>query len=192
MYSFGKGPYYVEFKVSIDGSSKWFTIETAPNDAMPHAVYYFLDMVDKKTWDNTVFVHNEDRILSSVLASPEGEDKKHLVENTLAFPEYSDSFPHEKYTFGFSNLGPEFYLNFNDNNEARGPGGKDVNPDGAVLLDADPCFARVVIGGDSIKLMKKKSDEHKGEEARVFTTIQTVKRINLSPQRRKEIGTPVL
>ena len=170
----------------MDGSPMWFTLETASNDIMPHSVYYFMDMVDKKVWDNTVFVHDEVHILSTVLASPEGEDKKHLVESPLAFPENSDVFQHEPYTFGFSNLGPQFNLNFHENANNHEPNGKSLN----ALSDTDPCFARVVIGGESIKQLKKKSENNKGEE-KIYTTIETVRNIILSPERRREIGIPV-
>ena len=156
----------------------------APSNVMPHSVYFFMDMVDQKVWDNTVFLHTQDHILTSVLATPGGEDKRPLVESRLAFPEYSDQFQHEKFTFGFANVGPEFYLNMHDNVENHGPGGASLQNDSE--HEADPCFARVAIGTAVIDQLKKKTYDSE-DRGNVYSSIQSVRVIKPPAERLKQI-----
>ena len=161
---FGTGPYFVEVVVEIDrehqrGIQKTFVVEMASMFDVPHSVYFFLDSVDKGLWNNTVFLHHEDveHVVAAVPLDSESQSLKQeglqkLELQTLAFPEYSASYPHEKYTLGFANLGPTFYINTADNRKAHGPGGQEHHrlPD-----DADPCFARVVQGVEVVDEMIK-------------------------------------
>lgn len=182
---FGPGPYYIEFQINIDGKRKFLTIETAPNNIMPHSVYYFMDMVDRKVWDSTVLMHDREHIISAVLQGPDGESKLDTVQERLAFPEYSHEFEHEEFTVGFAGHGPNFYFNVQDNSEVHGPDG--INPHG----EADPCFAKAIIGAETMKLLKQKSMEaaEKSEDVNVvFSHIEKVARINLSATRVKELG----
>lgn len=152
---FGPGPYLVEFNVNINGKKKFLTVETAPNSLMPHSVFYFMEMIERKVWDQTVFVHNAEHIISAVLTGHDGKDKSHLVEERLAFQEYSHEFVHDEYTLGFAGTGPGFYFNIRDNADVHGPGGQGGST--AILDDADPCFAKVIIGGETMELLKKVS-----------------------------------
>jgi len=155
---FGPGPYYVEFTLNISGRKAFFTIETAPNDLMPHSVYYFMDMVDRHVWDDTVFVHRWDHVLQAAPISIEGEDRYDEAGGELSFPEFSDEYQHHEFTVGYSGRpgGPEFYINLQDNIEYHGPG---KQAHSTVLNDADPCFAKVVIGKDVIQQLKQKSTD---------------------------------
>lgn len=131
---FGEGPYRVEFDITIlriDGDMKnkfhgTFVVEMAPLVDMPHSVYTFLHMVDNKLWDDTSFLHQSEHIILAIPVSPKG-DKHEQFENTegssLLFQEYSEHFPHVKYTLGFAGRpGSHFYISTEDNTEHHGPG----------------------------------------------------------------------
>jgi len=160
---YGAGPHQV--KIAIDliqdngrRQSKSITIELAPLDWMPHSILFFLDMVHNKLWDNTVFLHHEDtdHVMAAAPIDYNTQRIKHLQLNQLGwiglgFPEYTPQYPHVKYTLGFSGQGPTFYINTVDNTAQHGPGGQ-----GHHLLkstDADPCFAKVVVGQDTVDEM---------------------------------------
>lgn len=160
------------------------TIETAPNNVMPHSVYYFMDMIDRKVWDSTVLMHDREHIIAAVLQSPDGQSKNDSVQERLAFPEYSHEFEHEEFTVGFSGHGPNFYFNVQDNSDVHGPDG--FNPHG----EPDPCFAKAIIGAETMRLLKQKSieasEKSHGEDV-VFSHIEKAARINLSASRVKEL-----
>lgn len=157
---FGLGPHRVEIVVQTQLTEdqppfqKSFVVEMASMFDMPHSVYQFLDSVDQKLWDDTIFLHQRDveHVLAVVPIEYESQNIKHqalqdLELQTLAFHEYSPSHPHEKYTLGFAGLGPTFYINTANNTREHGPGGQEHHrlPD-----DADPCFARVVEGTEVV------------------------------------------
>lgn len=187
---FGQGPYYVEFEITMNGGKKYFTVETAPNSMMPHTVYYFMDLIDRKLWDNTLFVHEWDHIVQAVPVSHGINFRDDMGE--LAFPEYANDFEHGEYTLGMSGRpgGPEFYINVQDNSDYHGPGGQ---PHSTILNDADPCFAKVVSGRAIIDEMTMISAEtvhgvsDTVEEKNVLTSIDSVRIINMSEERRKRL-----
>ena len=182
---FGQGPYHVEFRVNVNGMKTFLTVETAPNNVMPHSVYYFMDMVDRNVWDSTVLIHDVDHIITAALMSPDGVDKEPLVEERLAFPEYSHEFAHAEYTVGFAGTGPTFYFNIRDNTEHHGPNGGGVQN---TLDEADPCFAKVVIGGETMELLKEMSlVAGKSSGDMVFSHIEQATRIELPPGRLEEL-----
>lgn len=183
---FGEPPYHVEFTILLNGAKRFFTVEAA--SSMPHSSYYFLDMVDSGLWDMTVFAHRWNHVVQSAPIGPGGRSKRESMKSTLAFPEYDEKYKHEIYTLGFAGRpgGPEFYINLEDNSKLHGPG---MQEHSSVLDDADPCFAKVVIGTQVIDQMKKLSletvakntlngNDHE-KEAFVFTTIESAKRIKL-------------
>lgn len=130
---------------------KSFVVETSPVDLMPTSNHFFLDMVTAGIWDNTIFLHHEE-VSHVIAAAPVDSVTQKVKHNQLSylgwigigFPEYTDQFPHKKYTLGFAGQGPTFYINTMDNENDHGPGGQQ----GHHLLpnDADPCFAKVVEG----------------------------------------------
>lgn len=177
---FGPGPYYVEFEVSIQGKTHYFTLKTAPNNSMPHSIYVFMDMVDKKVWNKTVIIHMWNHIVQAAPITPEGENLRNSVGGELMFPENSDFFNHEEYTVGFSGRpgGPEFYINILDNAQSHGPGRQDHS---TILNDADPCFAKVVAGYRTVDLLRELSHElikdknENGGEGLAFSSIEKAK-----------------
>lgn len=144
-------------KISGTNEEKTIVLEMAPLDLMPHSVHFFLELLSHKMFDNTVFWHHAD-VPHLVAASPiqydTGVSRKDELERKrlagVSFLEHSKSYPHEKYTVGFSKLGPEFYINAMDNSVTHGPGGQ-----AHYELDdeADPCFAKVVEGRDVVDTM---------------------------------------
>ena len=134
-----------------------FIIELAPIDEMPMSVHFFLELVSNKFWDSTFFVHHE-KVEHVIVVPPISyktrKTKKDEIHEIgwpkLGFPEYSHDYPHEKYTIGFANQGPTFYINTMDNTYNHGPDGQKHH-----LLpgEADPCFGWVVEGFDAIDEM---------------------------------------
>lgn len=64
----------------------------------------------------------------------------------LAFPDYSDDFPHVPWTLGFTGRpgGPDWYINKVDNSKGHGPGGQSQH---ALNEQGDSCFGIVSTEG---------------------------------------------
>jgi cyclophilin family peptidyl-prolyl cis-trans isomerase len=157
LQKYGPGPYMVHFNVLSNEGRKPgdFVVELAPLDAMPHSIEAFLDMVEDKMWDNSVFYHHRTQghvVAAAPVSYGTFQSKQHLFESMgytgVSFPEYSSKFPHEKYTIGFAGNGPNFYINTMDNTDHHGPGGQGHHD---LATDADPCFGRVISGVDVIE-----------------------------------------
>ena len=158
---FGSGPHQVEFTVATpylgdDASAEQkakqriatFTVQLAPLNMMPHATHLFLEQVSHGLWDKSVFSVNQPHVLQ---VGPKNRQIFADYElDKLAFPEYSEHFPHKKWTLGFAGRpgGPSWYINKLDNSEDHGPYGQDHH---ALHEYADPCFAKVVGGFDSLQ-----------------------------------------
>lgn len=145
----------------------------APLDLMPHAVHFFLQQVVHGLWNDAWFYLNGPHVLQAGPQAPEDEEELWHLEHggdderavamkqfreasleTLAFPEYSDSYQHEKWTLGYTGRpgGPDFYINKLDNSKSHGPGGQFQHD---LYEYGDPCFAKVVDGFDVLKQMIK-------------------------------------
>lgn len=171
---FGPHPYRLKFNVLLDGNSHSFIVEMAPLDLVPHSIHFFMQMVKEQVWNNMVFTHNTHHIVLAELMDIEGNDKRDVFLDkgisTLSFPEYSEDYPHKKYTLGFGGRpgGPGFYINTDDNREIHGPGGQvgyHLNE------EADPCFAEVIEGHEVIDWMQQKNlDENDAS----FTVIESI------------------
>ena len=186
---FGPGPYYIEFTLNVNGEKKFFTLETAPNDLMPHSVYYFMDMVERNIWEDTVLMHKHklNHIVTAALVSPSGENKRDQAVGELSFPEYSDEYRHDEYTVGFVGRpgGPEFYFNLEDNSDMHGPGKQSHS---TVMNDADPCFAKVIIGKHVLAGLKEITKGTTEESDLIFTAIEKVQRISVSQKKLESLG----
>lgn len=173
---FGPGPHRVQFLVEFEYGkgtkvkSSTFTLELAPLDVMPHSVHLFLQMVAHQLWDGTVFLHTAHHVLQ---ASPTdydtGDSKRQTFDmaglSHLSFQEYSDQYPHEKYTVGFGGRpgGPDFYISTQDNTKYHGPGGQGQHD---LSEEADPCFGRIVEGLDVINRLHRLSVNSVREKTR--------------------------
>lgn len=153
---YGPGPHQIRFTVRTNEGRKSgvFIVELAPLDLVPHSIEKFLDMVNSKIWDNTVFYSH--RTQSHVIAAAPVvygtfQSKQHQLEalghKGTSFPEYSSKFPHKRLTLGFAGTGPNFYINAIDNSDHHGPGGQGHHN---LPTDADPCFGHVVSGHDVV------------------------------------------
>lgn len=123
-------------------------IETAPLQMMPHSVYAFLETISQ--WQGGVFDRNTNRL---VQVSPHDASSP---ESILAFPEYSNEFPHTQGTLGFAGHpgGPSFYINTVDNTIKHGPGEEMENVRvWAGNTNAQSCFARVIKGEDLLEVL---------------------------------------
>jgi len=137
------------------------TIEMAPLKLMPIAINLFLQQVHHRLWEGCNFVINAMHILQAGPHLYRGEGKfaanayqlKSKFEKSrldvMPYQEYSEEFPHSKYTVGFAGRpgGPDFYINKVDNSENHGPGGQTHHD---LHEEADPCFGRVVAGFEVI------------------------------------------
>jgi cyclophilin family peptidyl-prolyl cis-trans isomerase len=179
---YGEPPYYVEFTVAIpiihehdhgdfDEVIKSFVVEMAPLDLMPHSVHLFLEQVAHRLWDNGWFYLNGPHVFQAGPQVPDDDEYEDAIEkgaderilalkpfrdvqlDTLAFPEYSDKFPHLPWTLGFTGRpgGPDFYINKVDNSKTHGPGGQTHH---TLVEYADPCFGKIIDGMDAIEMMK--------------------------------------
>jgi len=157
---FGPGPHRVKFTIKIpnDPVEGDFVAEMASLDVMPHAVHLFLEQVYHGLWNNTFFYLNGPHVLQ---AGPQdwdddselGTNLKRFVDqqlDQLAFPEYNSSFPHLPWTIGFTGRpgGPDWYINKADNTIPHGPGGQFQHD---LEEQADPCFAKIVEGQDTLQ-----------------------------------------
>jgi hypothetical protein len=160
---------------------KSFTVEMAPLDLMPHAVHLFLEQVAHKLWDNGWFYLNGPHVFQAGPQVPDDDENEEAIEkgadertlalkpfrdvqlDTLAFPEYSEKFPHVPWTLGFTGRpgGPDFYINKVDNSKTHGPGGQTHH---ALAEHADPCFAKIIDGMDAIEMMRNSPTVH-GEDS---------------------------
>mmetsp|Transcript_48758 Transcript_48758/g.146922 ORF Transcript_48758/g.146922 Transcript_48758/m.146922 type:complete len:157 (-) Transcript_48758:184-654(-) len=98
----------------------------APIELVPHSILRFLDQVRHRLWDGCSFQKNA---LHAVLAAPVPYDRLdpepgRLEEefrsrslHSISFREYSEDFPHSKYTVGFDGHpgGPGWFVNVRDN-----------------------------------------------------------------------------
>lgn len=167
-YRYGPGPkYYVEMKLAFNSESNivqdatteiedtvW--LETASIEEMPHSVHFFLEQVSNGVYDNTAFYRNAPRF---VQAGP-GQDAQRVEQlereqPSLAhvlFQEHSRNLNHQQYTLGYPGRpgGPDFYLNLQDNSKQHGLGA-DLTHRSEFMIEADPCFARIIRGFNTLE-----------------------------------------
>lgn len=151
----------------LEGSEKQFVIEMAPLDDVPHAVHVFLEQVEHGLWNGCYFYLNGPHVIQAgpplseedEADAPSSDDEEEdrslamkpfraLGLDQLAFPDYSDNFPHLPWTLGFTGRpgGPDFYINKVDNSESHGPGGQYQH---ALEEQGDSCFAKITRGKEN-------------------------------------------
>lgn len=162
-FSFGPGPHYAQFTLNIPGDGiKKFIVEFASLELMPVTVNSFLQQIKRGLWDDSAFYLKAAHVL---IARPISWDLKRGKREEfgdlerIAFPEYSEHFPHAQYTLGLNGRpsGPDFYINSMDNSVPHGPSGH--QKDGY----AEPCFAKVIIGKETVDLIAELPNKHDDE-----------------------------
>lgn len=145
---------YNNIKSKQERNNKTIIVELASIDEMPISVHFFLELVSNKIWDDTIFIHHEQRDhviavppISYTTQRPKTDEMKNVGWTRLGYPEYSNKYPHKKYTIGFANQGPTFYINTMDNTENHGPNGQQHH---LLAGEGDPCFGTIVGGLDAI------------------------------------------
>ena len=148
---YGPGVHRVEIQLVFPDNNQdgpdTFIIELAPTDLMPHSIQTFLEMVSTGLLEGCSFILNALHVLkeaplpydgSSAAAKARAFAERGL--ESVAFKEYSESFPHKKFTVGFAADGsPSFYINTADNSQ---------------IHKGDPCFGRVVEGIDAVERLE--------------------------------------
>lgn len=163
---YGAGPYYAEIIVEFHPESNVVRergisnlgsviIEIAPIDEMPHTVYWFLEQVTGKSYDDRkiAFHINDDNIIQAGTDHDSIDNvlPKTLYTNTtttltgdnlsdnlnrkdlakIMFQEYSPDYTHKPYTLGLpgKSVGKrlDFYISVKDNTIEHGPGGHNTN-----------------------------------------------------------------
>ena len=142
-----------------------FIVRLMPAEEMPVSVAYFLEMVDKHLWDRTALVHHrqhKSHVLESFpidLGTAEPVISRFQEESLdrLPFPEQQKNqhdtnhdltsvCDHSKYTIGFSGrvkIGPNFYINLEDNLSKHGPNEQSHH---VLHEEGEPCFGVILPG----------------------------------------------
>lgn len=205
---FGEGPYRVLFKLEFEedllARKKWMKenpdqpedklpewelfgphrimLRLAHLDDMPHSVNTFLYNVELNLYNGVEFYASPSHV--SVTRTKQNVlDKFEAAQKPrLAFPEYSDKMPHERYTIGFAGRpsGPDFYINLLDNTELHGPGGQKQY---ILNNNADPCFAKVIAGIDAVeRLMKSEKLDPEKDDGILKSPVKIVASRILKPE----------
>jgi len=147
---YGTGKLRVQMKLVFPGEPggpDTFVLEMAPTTLMPHTVHSFLEMVSSGLLNGCSFILNAMHVIKEAPLPYDGSSAKAKAKafadqglESLAFREYSDDFPHKKYTVGFAADGsPSFFINTEDNSDVH---------------MGDPCFAKVVDGFDTLRRLE--------------------------------------
>jgi cyclophilin family peptidyl-prolyl cis-trans isomerase len=186
-----KEPYYAQLVVGFPESMPGdptgeITIEFASSELMPTAVLFFMNQIHAGAWDGMAFIRNAGHVLQ---ASQQDVNKKYhpkqfeleMQRGDIPFQEYSDKFPHKKYTLGLAGRpgGPDFYISTVDNTRNHGPGGQGSYD---LPAEADSCFAKVVQGFDVVDRMHKAPHEKTSFEALIdYIEIKSFKILSSLP-----------
>ena len=146
---YGGGVKQVEMELFFpdgkDGPTKF--VIALDDNLMPHSSFTFLEMVSSGLMDGCSFILNALHVLKAAPLPYDGSSAAAKARafteqglESVAFKEYSNSFPHTKYTVGFAADGsPSFFINTEDNSE---------------IHVGDPCFGRIIEGFDTIKRLE--------------------------------------
>lgn len=131
LFRYGPGPHRVRVSVVLPSdkteTEQSFIIEMASLDLMPHAIHMFLEQVSHGLWNNGWFYINGPHVIQCGPQATEDDTKAFNKDarevalqpfrekqlESLAFPEYSEKFPHVPWTIGYTGRpgGPDWYIN---------------------------------------------------------------------------------
>lgn len=107
-----------------------FTIELAPSNVQPHAVFNFLEMIRTSKRIDSNLKQVEDTRLHMI---------QYNTDKNLAFPEFAPEYPHNREgTVCFEKGGPNWFINIGNNSGSP-----------------DTCFGIIVDGYDQVIRMKQ-------------------------------------
>jgi len=141
MYKYGNGPHKIEMQLNFyvdgapQGTSEKIVIEMAPLDLMPFTVSFFLDRVSEGFYDGHKFDFNAGHVVIATHLKSKYNDDQLLINAIIQ--EYHPSYPHEKYTLGYTKKENNIYISTQDNSIAH-------------AYAKETCFARVVDGFDAV------------------------------------------
>ncbi len=119
----------MEFRFTIKGIERFFVVEMAPLEDVPHAVHFFMEQVEHGLWNGCYFYLNGPHVVQAgPRLSEENDDGSSSVEedrfaeilpfkaaglDELSFPDYSEKFPHVTWTLGYTGRpgGVDWYIN---------------------------------------------------------------------------------
>jgi len=141
---------------------------------MPHTVYTFIDMVDRKMWDDSTIVYTGNSSVELVHNSPDGNSLE--GDMTLAFSEHSNEFSDERNTVGFTGRG-QVVLKLDKDSRLHSADGEDHE-------DGESIFAKVIIGVSTLSFLKQESNAKKIPS----TAIESMRIVDLTDDRLKQYG----
>lgn len=185
---FGSSPRLVRFEVDFGngGERGYFVAKMAGPSLMPHSVATFLGQIESGYWNGRAFDLNTGHMLvaSGLFSSESNNDvvSTQLKERGLASPifgEYSPLHPHLEMTLGFvaNRPTPHFYINTRDNEDVHGHRSGQRHNVGSG--DADPCFAQIVAGRDTIERMMKQIPDFRLDQKSSLKTSVTIVRADI-------------
>lgn len=158
-------------------------LETASVEEMPHTVHFFLEQVENGVYDNTFFYANAPRYVQAGPGyDPKRVDKLEEEQPSLAhvlFQEHSSKLNHQQYTLGYPGRpgGPDFYLNLAHNSDQHGLGATPSHRS-EFMVEADPCFARVIRGFSTLERIHRSNvlegDEGAGYRRKQYRMVHPV------------------
>lgn len=194
---YGPSPHYVrlnlQFPPSSSAASSGYASDSMlillqlDGDAMPYSSLYFLEQVAAGAWDSCQFILNAGR---SLQVDTRGDScnrasfrKLPSVGESLAFQEYSPTLKtgdaHKRLTVGLAGrpAGPIFYVSLVNNAAALGPRvdatSGDMGPFG-LPPEADPCFAKVVLGEDVVERINRMPVREGDTQIRMLAEFVTI------------------
>lgn len=198
---YGAPPYYAKFDLSFPPSSTntdastnshYFLLQL-DGEAMPYTSLYFLEQVSAGAWDTCQFIVNAGVLLQ---VDTRGESCSRAafkqiksVGESLAFQEYAPKLAtgeaHKRLTVGLSGrpAGPIFYVSLVNNQAVLGPKTDPDSDFGAFGLppQADPCFAKVVRGEETIERINRQPVRDGDTQIRMLQEFVTITKASVLP-----------
>ena len=160
---YGPGPYKIEMDLTLPnyltlpegGQKTKISIEMAPIEYVPYAVYFFLEHIIQG-FHHGAFHRNAGHVLQAMLHRDEG-----LKHTNFAWQEYSSAFPHKQFTLGYAGRpsgSSAIYISTLDNTYNHGPASQGSK------TEADVCWGKLVDehSKEVMRIMQKQKGGAKG------------------------------
>jgi hypothetical protein len=110
---------------------------------VPYSIYFFIEKI-VNPFKAGSFHRNAGHVLQAQLNTPTHEN--------FAWQEYSNNYPHEKYTLGYAgrpSSNAAFYISTVDNTRNHGPASQGSK------TEADACLGKIVMNDENIAIVEK-------------------------------------